>query len=708
MVGRKKTLPFFPLLFFFLIFPAGASSQTPPAVEIQTPQEPVRMRADHITYDRAADIYTAEGAVEIWQGQRKLMADRVIFHARTNDAEAAGNVILVQKEDVLRAERMTINLETHLGIIVHGSLFIKEQHFYLRGEEIERLGENTYRIREGNFTTCDGDSPAWRFRGEEALITLEEYATVHGATFEVKKVPILYSPYFVFPVKTQRQSGFLIPVLGYSNTAGALLHAAYFWAIARNMDATIYLDVGTAQGIGEGVEYRYIRRKGSEGIFYGHHIRETESYRQSRTEQLGRPADRWIINLQHEEYFSETFFAKARLREFSDRLYLQDYGLTFGERTSEQSYSLVSVTKDWERFSLFGEGRHTTDLRQEDPTTLQQYPIVNFVGVRQPIPGSPLYYSLTSAYANFLRDQGQKGQRVDFYPRLALPLRAANVEITPEIGGRETLVWAYNGEEERRSFELWDFKTTAATEFYRLFDTGWANLPKIKHLIRPEVSYGYIPDRNQQQIPFFGPFYEVPTPKTNGLTYGVTQRFIGKVADGPETTSRYHEFVYLKVSQSYDFFEANRELGAGSEPRRPFGTINLDLRIRSLKYITLENFTSYDPNRNRLLTAYSRMAVADRRGDTLTLEHYWVEGSQNQIFGLVKARVTNALDLSYGQLYSALDKQTLWTVYGATYRHQCWSLDVSYSERPSVSGAPAEKKYLFMFNLTGVTSLGRR
>lgn len=99
------------------------------------------MQADHIAYDRTEDSYVAEGKVEVWEGNRKLAADRVFLNARTNEAEAIGNVILVQGEDVLRGERMKINLETSLGIIIQGSLFLKKQNFYLRGKKSREWGK---------------------------------------------------------------------------------------------------------------------------------------------------------------------------------------------------------------------------------------------------------------------------------------------------------------------------------------------------------------------------------------------------------------------------------------------------------------------------------------------------------------------------------------------------------------------------------------
>ena len=186
MGGRRLFLTFsFFFSFLFFLSPIALAQISSP-LQVKTPGEPVRMRADHISYDKTENTYLAEGKVEIWQGDRKLTADRVSLNAGTNEAEATGNVVLVQGGDVLQSQRMKIDLDTGRGIILKGTLFLKQQHFYLRGEEIERVGEDTYRVREGNFTTSDGDSPAWRFTGRETLVTLGENASVQGATFEVK------------------------------------------------------------------------------------------------------------------------------------------------------------------------------------------------------------------------------------------------------------------------------------------------------------------------------------------------------------------------------------------------------------------------------------------------------------------------------------------------------------------------------------------
>ena len=705
MISRRRL--FLATSFYFsllLILPFRALSQVSPPMQLETSAEPIRLRADHISYDKAENSYVAEGNVEIWQGGRKLTADRVYLNADTSEAEAVGNVVLVQGEDFLRSQKIKIDLDTSLGIIFQGTLFLKKQNFYIRGEEIERVGEDTYRVRRGSFTTCNGDWPAWRFTAQETLVTLEEYLTAKGATFEVKNVPLLYSPYLIFPVKTQRQSGFLFPGIGYSNVAGLELKNAYFWAISKNMDATFYLDLATEKGVGEGLEYRYVRKKESRGSFYGYHTREWQGYREKRTDQLDRTADRYLVELQHEEYFSPTFRGRMRVLQFSDRQYFKDYGVTYAAQASEQAYSLISLTKNWERFSLFGEARHTVDLTREDKTTLQYYPLINFTGLRQSLFSSPLQYSFTSSYGYFWREEGVTGHRLDLYPRISLPLKWANyLEITPEFGVRETLYRSQDGDEESSSRELWDFTTTLATNFYRIFQIGSQGVPKLKHLIRPEISYTYLPDVDQRQVPD----YDTPVPKSNTITYGLTQRLIGRVFDGPEK-SRYHEYIYLKLSQAYDLYEANRQMSSLSDVRRPFGPITGELRVKTLKYVTAENITSYDSNNNRFLMAYTSLGISDWRGDGLNLEHTWQNGTQEQINGSLRVKILPSLHASYGTRYSIFDKQTLETTYGLYYRHQCWGVDVTFTEKPAVSGQPAEKKILVMFNLVGVTALGQR
>lgn len=65
---------------------------------------------------------------------------------------------------------------------------------------------------------------------------------------DFKGVPILYSPYFSFPLNDKRKSGFLAPSAGSSDELGFELRAPYYLNLAPNYDATITPRVMSKRG----------------------------------------------------------------------------------------------------------------------------------------------------------------------------------------------------------------------------------------------------------------------------------------------------------------------------------------------------------------------------------------------------------------------------------------------------------------------------
>ena len=84
--GRRLFLGFSFFLIFLLFLSPGALSQISSPMPFEAPGEPIRLRADHISLDKTENSYLAEGNVEVWQGDRKLTADRVSLNAATNEA----------------------------------------------------------------------------------------------------------------------------------------------------------------------------------------------------------------------------------------------------------------------------------------------------------------------------------------------------------------------------------------------------------------------------------------------------------------------------------------------------------------------------------------------------------------------------------------------------------------------------------------------
>ena len=69
----------------------------------------------------------------------------------------------------------------------------------------------------------------------------------------------------VWPARTERTSGLLIPNLGYSQQRGAYLGLAYYQVMGPSADGTLFLD-GYSEGFaGAGGELRWRPSEGSKG-----------------------------------------------------------------------------------------------------------------------------------------------------------------------------------------------------------------------------------------------------------------------------------------------------------------------------------------------------------------------------------------------------------------------------------------------------------
>lgn len=164
-----------------------------------TPVGPVRLGADQLSYEEGNGTYQAEGNVRIKYDDVTLQADNAVFKQEEGEAVVSGNVVMEREGDVLHGDRIRLNTVTEEGEVANGDLFIKKPNFHIRSEQMSKQGKDEYHMERGSFTTCDGDSPSWRFTARDLNLTLEEYATGKDVLFYVKDFPLLYLPYIIFP-----------------------------------------------------------------------------------------------------------------------------------------------------------------------------------------------------------------------------------------------------------------------------------------------------------------------------------------------------------------------------------------------------------------------------------------------------------------------------------------------------------------------------
>jgi LPS-assembly protein len=720
---KKRHMILCILLFLFIVFPGLDRLH---ALERDVQKGPVNIEADSITYDSNLDTYTAYGDVFVTFTGGYLKADSVTMSKATKDAAAEGHVEIRSEKDLLRCDSAQFNMETKTGILHNGTMFFDRNHFYLSGREIEKKGEDTYTLKDATATTCDGDQPDWRFTGQEINVTIDGYGTMKHGTFEVSNIPVIYIPWIVFPAKTTRQSGFLFPRIAYSEDKyGWDIGLPFFWAISENTDATLYQRYMTKRGLQEGLEFRYCISEDSYGTFYADYL--NDSMEVSETEGSGLVRNwngnqkRWSYYLNHETNFSPGFYMRTDIKKVSDNWYFKDFdsynyylehygeGLNkrfdkisfVGDRSLASLESTVRVVKDWDLFNLTALAQYTDNFQSySNDTTLQKYPEITFTGITQPIFNSPLYFELESTYDYYYRTEGYRGHLFDAHPVFSLPFSCGDYfQLTPEIGFRETKWDGMNTENgvpgKRGSRELYDIGATLSTEVHRIFSVDGQTVEKIRHGIKPELSYTYIPYVYQNDLADF-----VDTiPEQNSVTYSLTNTLIARVRDSAGGIS-YREFLNLKVSQPYNIKEARRNLAGSNDTRRPFGNVAIEFDFNPFQYLSLDSDASYDVNDGEWKKTNCNLTMSDWRGDSVSAEYRYTQDALEEINLSLKATVSKTLDCKYKLRRNELDKKDLESTYAIDYHKQCWSVEVSYSDTSD------DRSYMIIFSLYGLGKVG--
>ncbi|WP_408887438.1 LPS-assembly protein LptD, partial [Teichococcus deserti] len=247
---------------------APAAAATPPAGTPSTPASgnnaPVTFTAEEVEYDQERNLVTARGAVEAWQNERILRADRFTFDRNTGIATAEGNVQLLEADgQVLFADRAELTGNMRDGV-VEGLKARLAQNGRMVANGARRTDGKILDMSRVLYSSCDlcmndpTAPPLWQLRARLATSDQEaKRLRYRDASLLLGGVPVLYTPYLSHPdPSVPRQSGFLTPVFGSSSFLGGFVETPYYWAIDPSSDLTVTPTLSTKQNPALGFDYR--------------------------------------------------------------------------------------------------------------------------------------------------------------------------------------------------------------------------------------------------------------------------------------------------------------------------------------------------------------------------------------------------------------------------------------------------------------------
>ncbi|MBS0584495.1 MAG: LPS assembly protein LptD [Proteobacteria bacterium] len=468
-----------------------------------------------------------------------LRTDFLTYNSETTDYVANGRVRYQDAGMLMSADKArgtTTPSVTYLDNVRYQML---DQRGNGVAKTVNQTDPDHSKMSYGTFSTCDPSERQWEMRANDLEIDkVRNEGYGHGVTLAYQGVPFLWLPYMSFPIDEGRHSGFLMPVIGYSNRRGFKLGIPYYLDLAPNYDLTLKPIEYTKRGPFLDTEFRYLSEWDRLMLDVGYMPKDDVTDETSRG----------YLRLQNWATFNANWGATVDVHRVSDDRYLRDFGDSFQSTAISllPSSAYVNGNGGWWNIAIGGDTWQVSDPSIEsfcpgggslqgcaNPVVYKPYtrlPRVAFNIAPQRYGGFEA--GMESEYINFQRGYSLTGRRLDLYPHLSYPIESLAWFVRPTVGYRIT---QYDLSDMRFNTNPLITSTSPSRHlpiasvdsglFFerdaKLFDKSYIQT------LEPRLFYLWAPYRNQDKLPNFDtslPSLDFPSLfRTNAYTGGDRQ-----------------------------------------------------------------------------------------------------------------------------------------------------------------------------------------
>lgn len=482
--------------FFFLLSLCVHFSPAAQAQEMSAKIQGILISAGSGVRDTENEILELDGGVQLIYHDQNIVCNSARINLRSKKIEAKGGVKITTPTTTIGGDHIILDYENNTGLIYNG--YVQSGNVLFEGEVLQKVSENEYFVVDADYTTCTNCPATWKFSGSSIRAELGGYAYIKNTVIRAGIIPILWLPYLIVPLKSDRQSGLLTPEFEHTDAGGLAIAQSGFWAISRSTDATFTLKNYELRGLKALAEYRYALDENSGGQLNYSLITDQafknetrfNTFRNRTTRNIA--INRWSMRYNHYQELPEGFVHRLQLNDASDLQYSRDFfkeTLNHGDSAMENRMSLTKNTKD-QHYSLdssyYKNMLHADPLESNDDA-VHRLPEIRFSQVSRYIGKSEFLYTIDLDYTNFARSSSayddliksqvdksvirfprsnnssptwednaghelvrdgfynqdtdliRTGQRLDFNPAIYRSINlGTTIEITPKLGYRET------------------------------------------------------------------------------------------------------------------------------------------------------------------------------------------------------------------------------------------------------------------------------
>lgn len=741
--SRLRRFSFFLALGFFFSQPGAA--QHPPS---PSPTGGIAEITASGPQRREGDLYIADKDVDVHYLGMRLEADHVEYNAGSSQAVVRGHVVFDYENQHLEGDEAELNMASGKGTFrnVRGTLrlerhpnpllLVTENPLYFEAKVVDRVSPDVYEVHHGWFTICDPRSPTWKFYAPEARIKLEKSVALVNSNFRVYRVPLFWTPYATAPAGEHlRQSGFLMPILGNSNSKGFVAGDAFYWAPKTWIDATIGLEYFSRRGPGQRASFRArpLENTSIQYSYFGVEDRGLPS--PTGPEKQGG----YEQQLEVQSLWKHGWRFVTDLNQLSSLTFRLAFAGTYGEAINSEIRSSIFLSNNFHGFSFNVASlndRSYLELSPPNSVLLRDAPEASFTSVEQaPWRKLPVFFSFTSFAGTVHREDEFISTptfvaRTEFAPKVTIPIHFGNwLGLTTSATFRTTFYnnsFDASGNVSGQSIarNTGEFAVELRPPTLERFFERPGTRHRYKHTIEPLITYRHVTGvQNFAELIRFDS--NATLTNTSETEYGINQHLYVKHGDEQPVDflswqlvqKHYFDSTFggALVSGQRNVFQALDSItpfAFASTPRN-WSPIVSDVKLTPGGPYDAESIIEYDPQLHKVTTIGTLLKVKPYSQFFATVADYRLQGdplvqpTSHQIRGIIGYGdiARKGFNFSGGLSYDFLTDALLNQFVQVSYNGGCCGLSVEYG-RFSLATVRSENQFRVALILANIGTFG--
>lgn len=230
---------------------------------------PFRTQVTHVTA-RGPTVFKKDGishltgGVRVTQPGRLLTANEALIK-RSQQLGTITSITLIGDVHFWQYQRLVLGTRAYIDMLKHTITIehilyhygpstqevanqSRAYHYNAWGyaQEIHNPSQSVIDLKRATYSTCSPLHQFWRMSLRHLHLDRDRgIGTARHAVMRVKGIPVAYLPYISFPIDNRRKSGFLAPMLSFSDIKkdktgqGYSFGLPFYWNMAPNYDTTI-------------------------------------------------------------------------------------------------------------------------------------------------------------------------------------------------------------------------------------------------------------------------------------------------------------------------------------------------------------------------------------------------------------------------------------------------------------------------------------